>query len=124
MVLRFARSRMARWCVGWMFENLSSILPVDRLYETPRLVAFHHPEPVHPIHILIVPKKAVKNISELAETGSEFAPHFMEDLLNCVRKLVEDFALERSGYRLIVNGGSYQDVPELHFHLVSGVKKD
>jgi len=107
-----------------MFENLSSILPVDRLYETPRLVAFHHPKPVYPIHILIAPKKAVKNISQLVETGSEFAPHFMEDLLNCVCKLVEDFALERAGYRLIVNGGSYQDVPELHFHLLSGEIKD
>ena len=29
------------------------------------------------------------------------------------------FILAESGYRLIVNGGKYQDFPYLHFHLVS-----
>jgi diadenosine tetraphosphate (Ap4A) HIT family hydrolase len=28
--------------------------------------------------------------------------------------------LKEAGYRLIVNGGKYQDVAQLHFHLVSG----
>jgi hypothetical protein len=33
--------------------------------------------------------------------------------------LVRRFDLARSGYRLIVNGGQAQDIPQLHFHLVS-----
>jgi diadenosine tetraphosphate (Ap4A) HIT family hydrolase len=32
---------------------------------------------------------------------------------------VEEFHLQ--AYRLIVNGGEYQDFPHLHFHLVSDV---
>jgi diadenosine tetraphosphate (Ap4A) HIT family hydrolase len=44
----------------------------------------------------------------------------MGDLLSCVSRLVVSFNLGKPGYRLIVNGGGYQDVPELHFHLVSG----
>jgi diadenosine tetraphosphate (Ap4A) HIT family hydrolase len=39
--------------------------------------------------------------------------------LQIVRDLVERFDLERRGYRLIINGGKYQEVPQLHFHLVS-----
>ena len=27
--------------------------------------------------------------------------------------------MEAGGYRLLVNGGAYQDVPHLHFHLVA-----
>jgi hypothetical protein len=30
--------------------------------------------------------------------------------------------LEAQGHRLIANGGSYQEVPMLHFHLISDVK--
>ena len=107
-----------------MFKNLSFLLPVDRLYETPRLLAFHHPKPDYPVHILIIPKKVVHTLLELPETENEFAPQFMEYLLDCVRKLVTDFGLESSGYRLIVNGGIYQEIPELHFHLVSGIFRD
>jgi diadenosine tetraphosphate (Ap4A) HIT family hydrolase len=35
------------------------------------------------------------------------------------QSLVGDFALEACGYRLVTNGGRYQDVPQLHFHLIS-----
>jgi diadenosine tetraphosphate (Ap4A) HIT family hydrolase len=70
---------------------------------------------------LIIPKKRIKNLLALNEYGDDFSSKFMADLISCVRQLVEDFALENSGYRLIVNGGSYQDFPWLHFHLVSGL---
>jgi diadenosine tetraphosphate (Ap4A) HIT family hydrolase len=33
--------------------------------------------------------------------------------------LITEFKLEDSGYRLITNGGIYQDIPQLHFHLIS-----
>ncbi len=43
---------------------------------------------------------------------------FLTDLFITVQVLVEGLELDR--YRLICNGGAYQDVPHLHFHLVSG----
>jgi hypothetical protein len=36
-----------------------------------------------------------------------------------VQQLVEKYHL--GAYRLIVNGGDYQDFPQLHFHLISDV---
>jgi diadenosine tetraphosphate (Ap4A) HIT family hydrolase len=39
--------------------------------------------------------------------------------MQVIQSLVVEFRLEEIGYRLIVNGGKYQDVPQLHFHLVS-----
>lgn len=43
----------------------------------------------------------------------------MQDLISVVHSLVEEFNLEQSGYRLIANGGKYQEFPILHFHLLS-----
>jgi histidine triad (HIT) family protein len=87
-------------------------------------MAFKHPMPVYPIHILIVPKKAVGSLLSLYEQENNFAQQFITDLIACVRRLVDDMGLETAGYRIIVNGGKYQDVPQLHFHLVSGNQKE
>jgi histidine triad (HIT) family protein len=95
---------------------MSFALPVKRLRETATLIAFYHPRPGYPVHILIVPKKALSNLSELTQSDASF----IADLFSTVQELVAELALEEPGYRLIVNGGAYQDVPQLHFHLISG----
>lgn len=99
---------------------MSFLLPVHRLRETDTLIAFNHPEPSYSTHILLVPKRAVPNLSSLLETGDDFSTRFMQDLLVCTTSLVKDLGLEAAGFRLIVNGGSFQDLPQLHFHLISG----
>ena len=88
-------------------------IPVKRLRETETLMAFHHPKPSYPFHILLVPKKAVASLKEFDSTDTSF----LSDLYATVQSLVDEFHL--AAYRLIVNGGEYQDFPQLHFHLVS-----
>ncbi|MBN1922242.1 MAG: HIT domain-containing protein [Anaerolineae bacterium] len=112
---RVARSPLARFIIGWSFAHMSFALPVNRLRETPTLLAFHHPRPSYPLHILLVPKRAIGSLSELRPTDSDF----MADLFTTVQSLVAEFNLEARGYRLIANGGQYQDVPQLHFHLIA-----
>ena len=102
-----------RCLIGWVFEHMSFAIPVQRLRETPRLVAFHHPKPSYPFHVLLVPKKSVESLMRLDSTDSAF----LIDLYSTVQSLVEEFHL--SAFRLIVNGGEYQDFPQLHFHLIS-----
>jgi len=106
--------------IGWMFEHMNFAIPLKRLRETETLMAFHHPKPSYPFHVLIVPKKAVKTLMDL--DAKETA--FLSDLYSTVQSLVEEFHLP--AYRLIVNGGEYQDFPQLHFHLVSnaGAQQD
>jgi diadenosine tetraphosphate (Ap4A) HIT family hydrolase len=53
---------------------------------------------------------------DLAEADRDF----LADVLEAVGVLVETFSLTEKGYRLILNGGAYQEMPQLHFHLVSG----
>jgi histidine triad (HIT) family protein len=104
-----------RW-IGWMFEHMSFVIPVARLRETETLLAFYHPKPSYPFHVLLVPKKAVASLKDFNPTDTTF----LTDLYATVQSLVEEFHLP--AYRLIVNGGEYQDFPQLHFHLVSEVE--
>jgi histidine triad (HIT) family protein len=99
-----------------MFEHMSFAIPAKRLRETETLMAFHHPKPSYPFHILLVPKKAVASLKDLDAKDSAF----LADLYSTVQSLVEEFHLP--AYRLIVNGGEYQDFPQLHFHLISEVE--
>ena len=94
---------------------MSFAIPVQRLRETDTLMAFYHPKPSYKFHVLLVPKNAVASLKELDSNDSEF----LADLFSTVQSLVDEFHL--SAYRLIVNGGEYQDFPQLHFHLVSDV---
>ena len=44
---------------------MSQLLPLDRLAETGTLIAFRHPQPVYPFHVLIVPKSQVASLEAL-----------------------------------------------------------
>jgi histidine triad (HIT) family protein len=103
--------------IGWVFEHMSFAIPIQRLRETGTLLAFYHPKPSYPFHILLVPKKAVPSLKDLDADDAAF----LVDLYSTVQSLVEEFHL--SAYRLIVNGGEHQDFPQLHFHLVADVHK-
>lgn len=99
--------------IGWMFAHMSFAIPVKRLRETSNLLAFHHPSPSYKFHVLIVPKWQVKTLAELDPSDTAF----LTDLYSTAQSLVDEFNLK--AYRLIVNGGEYQDFPHLHFHLIS-----
>jgi histidine triad (HIT) family protein len=109
-------ARGSQHVLQFLFTRMSFTLPVQRLRETGTLLAFHHPQPAYPLHILLVPRRA---IASLAELDPVLDASFLADLLTTVQSLVAEFRLEQAGYRLLVNGGKYQDFPYLHFHLIS-----
>jgi len=96
---------------------MSFAIPVHRLRETNSLIAFHHPQPTYPLHILLVPKKGIASLTDLGPADTDF----LSDLFSTVQSLVAEFNLGETGYRLIANGGQYQEIPQLHFHLVSDI---
>ena len=78
-------------------------------------VAFYHPQPDYPLHILIVPKQHLASIAEALGQSAAFHQDFYE----IVHTLISDFDLESVGYRLISNGGPNQVIPQWHWHLIS-----
>ena len=92
---------------------MSFAIPVKRLRETDTLMVFYHPKPSYSFHVLLIPKKAVPSLKKLDSTDTTF----LTDLYSTVQSLIDEFQLP--AWRLIVNGGEYQDFPQLHFHLIS-----
>jgi histidine triad (HIT) family protein len=90
-------------------------LPLERLRETDTLLAFYHPKPAHPFHVVLVPKRQVASLEALSTEDHIF----LGELFSTVQNLASEFGLDQRGYRLIVNGGRYQEFGLLHFHLIS-----
>lgn len=116
---RFLCSIAKTWIGGlllhWIIAFFSFVIPGEKLIETDSLVAFHHPSPSYPLHILIMPKARYKSLNDLPSDDHVFE----SGLFVSVNELVQRFNLESCGYRLITNGGSAQEVDHLHFHLIS-----
>jgi histidine triad (HIT) family protein len=120
LVSRVARPISQR-LLPWFLTSMSFLIPEKRLFETETLVAFHHPRPSYRVHILLLPKGAIASPHELDPNKHG---QFLADLFRAVRALVDEFHLQDAGYRLITNGGKHQDIPLLHFHLVSAADPD
>ena len=120
LLFSLARSPLGALIIGWSFAYLNFLIPLDRLLETDLVVAFHHPRPSHPTHILIVPKRRITSL--LALTEAELP--IVRDVITTAQQLARVLALEESGFTLLVNGGAYQDVMQLHWHLISDKGND
>jgi histidine triad (HIT) family protein len=112
---RLARSKLGGRVVHWTFVHMAFAVPVERLRETETLLAFYHPQPSYALHILLVSKRPFSSLMDVPPGDGEF----VYDLFEMVQSLVRELDLEQRGYRLIANGGTYQEVPHLHFHLVA-----
>ena len=115
---KLARSHFGRRLTALVFTKMDFLIPVQRLRDTPNLLAFHHPQPSYPLHILIVPKRSLAGLQDLSPEDQGL----LFEIFQTVQSLVSEFNLDSNGYRLIVNGGKNQDIPLLHFHLVSDNK--
>ena len=92
-------------------------IPCDKVFENERILAFKDIAPAAPVHILIVPKKPLSNISEITEAdGPLIAEIFM-----IANDLAKKYKLTE-GYRILTNNGPMagQTVFQLHFHLIGG----
>jgi len=112
---RFARSSFGGFVIHVLLSRFSFALPLKRLRETDSLIAFHHPDPAYPLHILLVPRKPYSSWTDVSPEDTDF----LQDLARVSQDLIQTFNLEEQGYRLIVNGGRNQEVAHLHIHLIS-----
>ena len=90
-------------------------IPSKRVYEDEKIYAFHDIEPQAPVHVLILPKKHLASLDDVAQTDAELLGYLMAT----VKEIASSLGLE-NGYRLVCNCGEdgMQTVPHLHFHLL------
>ncbi len=114
-LFHLARTRVGALTIGWCWVMMHNWLPVHRLYESDLVLAFYHPQPSYPVHILIVPKSAIGSVLDMT------AAHglLLQAVIVATQQLVKALDLEARGFRLVINGGAYQDVKQVHWHLIS-----
>lgn len=93
-------------------------IPAQKVYEDEQVLAFNDIQPVAPVHILIIPKKHIVNLVDLAEEDKQLMGH----IHMVASRLAKEKGIEQSGFRIISNHNkdSGQVVFHLHFHLVGG----
>ncbi len=97
---------------------ISKEIPANIVYEDDLVVAFEDISPRAPVHILIIPKKLIPTVNDVAEQDEQA----LGRLFVVASKLARKNGIAESGYRLTVNcnedGG--QEVFHLHMHLMGG----
>ncbi len=114
LLFRIARGRLASLFIGAAFEHASALMPLQRVYDDRFSVIFHHPRPSWKTHLLAVPKRRIPSFAglRLQDPGIELVVLSLFEGLQ--RVLV---ARNLQDAQVMVNGGAYQDVPQIHFHV-------
>ena len=114
----FAKSEPAGALVRLAFGQLSFAIPVQRLVSHTSVLCFLHPKPAWQHHVLIVPKCALKDLVALANPATV---GLFSDVLCAAREVILELGIEHESYFLCANGGSRQEVQQVHFHIGSGL---
>lgn len=90
-------------------------IPSNKVYEDDQILCFHDADPQAPVHVLIIPKKHIPSLDDVAEEDAQLLGYIML----MVPQIAKELGLD-NGYRLVNNCGEdgFQTVKHLHFHLL------
>jgi histidine triad (HIT) family protein len=91
-------------------------LPAKRVYEDELAIAFHDLAPQAPVHLLVIPRKAIARISAAGAEDAALLGH----LMLVARHVAKEAGL--SDFRVVINDGASagQSVFHLHLHVIGG----
>lgn len=102
-----------------IFEKIiAREIPADIVYEDEWIAAFKDVNPKAPVHILIIPKKAIPRVAEATDEDQQV----LGRILCKAGEIAELAGVKESGFRLVINNGrdGGESVPHLHCHLLGG----
>jgi histidine triad (HIT) family protein len=97
-------------------EILNGRLPVRRVMETERVLAFHHTNPFYPVHIMVIPKKHILSLTDLEEQDSDL----LLEMLEVIKKVASQVTAEYGACCVETYMGEYQSSKHLHWHVRFG----
>lgn len=94
-------------------------VPSEVIYEDDDVVAFKDINPQAPVHVLVIPRKHIGAVAELADEDAAL----IGKLVVAAKKIAASLGLT-DGYRLVFNNGpdAGQLVYHIHLHLLGGRK--
>jgi len=106
-----AEGKKRDWYCG---DVLSGALDVSVVFEDDRVLAFHHPDPGAPIHVVIIPKVHVASLlSEEARDGA-----LLSSILRAIQQAAGSLGLDRVGFFVRANAAAPGVTPHMHWHVM------
>jgi len=92
-------------------------IPAEIVYEDDLCIAFKDINPAAPTHLIVIPKKEIPTVNDVAEADEALVGH----LFLAMGKIAAQLGLD-GGYRVVTNCGrdAGQEVMHLHFHMLGG----
>lgn len=92
-------------------------VPAEIVYEDDLCLAFKDIHPQAPVHILVIPKKAIAQLADAESQDHALMGH----LLLTAKRVATQVGLT-NGYRIVINNGpdGGQTVYHLHLHILGG----
>jgi histidine triad (HIT) family protein len=92
--------------------------PAEKIYEDDHCIAINDINPQAPVHVLVIPKKAIAKLSDAHAAGR---PGVLGHLMLAAGKVARQLGVA-DAFRLIVNNGegAGQTVFHLHLHIIAG----
>jgi histidine triad (HIT) family protein len=92
------------------------------VYQNDQIVAFKDINPKAPVHVLIIPRKHIVGVLDVAVADGAL----IAEIFQVAARLARELRIADSGFRVVVNSGpdSGQSVFHLHYHLLGGRQMD
>ena len=93
-------------------------IPATIVFENEHVLAFKDISPQAPSHIVLIPKKPLKDLASAAVEDKQL----LGELMFCAAEIARQQGLESDGYRVVINTGrdGGQTVFHLHLHIIGG----
>ena len=101
-----------------IFEKIARReIPAKIVYEEDDFMAIEDVNPQAPVHVLIIPKKAIPRVGEASPEDAGV----LGRMLAATGAIARQLGVYESGYRLVINHGpdAGETVPHLHVHLLA-----
>lgn len=98
----------------WYCEDvLSGAVKVEIVWEDERVLAFHHPRPKSPVHVVVIPKQHVPSLLDPLALD----PLLLQAMVRAIQQVARALELERAGFFVRTNVAAPGVTPHLHWHL-------
>jgi len=93
-------------------------IPASIVYEDDRVLAFNDINPQGPTHVLVIPKRHIGTLNDLAESDDAI----VGELVRRAAAIARDRGVEAGGFRTVFNTNrdAGQTVFHIHLHLIGG----
>lgn len=114
LLFKIAKGPFMGKIVGKAFQHCNWAIPVKKVYSSKEIIAFYHPKPSYENHIIISPKRAVKNLQQLALDS--FSQYFVK-IWDTAKNICVMHPEYNDTLVIVANGGKRQEVQQVHFHM-------